>query len=255
MKPAEGSRSARRHTAAPTSARCLIVNADDFGQTHGINQGIVSTVDCGIVTSASLMVRWPAASAAVQLARLRPHLSLGLHIDLGEWMFQDGTWVALYQVVPPEDARTVAEEVERQLAAFRRLTGRDPTHIDSHQHVHRKEPVRSVVLEMAHRLGVPVRHFARDIRHCGAFYGQMAHGEAAPDLISVDHLIHVLETLPPGTTELCCHPGKAIDLTSMYRFERETEIRALCDSRLLTTISELNIRLCSFHDFSTQSEI
>jgi predicted glycoside hydrolase/deacetylase ChbG (UPF0249 family) len=69
----------------PTAAgRYLIVNADDFGQSDGINQGVVKAYERGIVTSASLMVRWPTASAAAVYARAHPDLSLGLHIDLGE---------------------------------------------------------------------------------------------------------------------------------------------------------------------------
>ena len=40
--------------------RCLIVNADDFGQSTGVNQGIITAYEQGIVTSASLLVRWPA---------------------------------------------------------------------------------------------------------------------------------------------------------------------------------------------------
>jgi len=254
MRRDVGSQSGDSYGVALNSERCLIVNADDFGQTHGINAGVVAAIDHGIVTSASLMVRWPAARAAAQLARRRPRLSLGLHIDLGEWIFQDGKWSALYQVVPTEGARAVAQEVERQLAAFRRFTGNDPTHLDSHQHAHQQEPVRSVVQDLAHRLGTPVRHYTPHVRHCGGFYGQTTRGEPALDLISVDRLIHLLEALPPGYTELLCHPGQAAELTSMYRSEREVEIRSLCDSRVLTAISELGIRLCTFHDVVTQSK-
>jgi hypothetical protein len=47
-----------------TAARYLIVNADDFGQSPGVNRGIIQGFDQGIVTSASLMVRWPAAAPA-----------------------------------------------------------------------------------------------------------------------------------------------------------------------------------------------
>ena len=47
--------------------------------------GIVKAYDSGIVTSASLMVHMPAAAEAAALARERPLLSLGLHLDVGEW--------------------------------------------------------------------------------------------------------------------------------------------------------------------------
>ena len=67
------------------STRYLIVNADDFGQSRGINRGITEAHEQGIVTSASLMVRWPAAPEAAAYARSHGSLSLGLHFDFGEW--------------------------------------------------------------------------------------------------------------------------------------------------------------------------
>src|SRR5262249_16709084 len=125
-----------------TAVRCLIVNADDFGQSPGVNRGVIAAHERGIVTSASLMVRWPAAAEAAAYARTHPDLGLGLHLDLGEWTYREGSWVARYLVAVPDDARAVSDEVGRQLAAFRSLVGRDPTHLDSHQHVHREDPVR-----------------------------------------------------------------------------------------------------------------
>src|ERR671917_44151 len=99
--------------------RYLIVNADDFGRSPGVNRGIAEAHERGIVTSASLMVRWPAAAEAAAYGREHPNLGLGLHLDLGEWAYHDGNWVPVYGVVPADDAAAVAEEVARQLAVFR----------------------------------------------------------------------------------------------------------------------------------------
>src|SRR6266850_4277832 len=96
--------------------RYLIVNADDFGQSPGVNRGIVTAHEQGIVTSASLMVRWPAAAEAAAYGRTHAGLSVGLHVDLSEWVYRDETWVPLYQVVPLDNRAAVAEEVSRQLA-------------------------------------------------------------------------------------------------------------------------------------------
>src|SRR5207248_58596 len=115
-----------------TPKRHLIVNADDFGQGPGVNRGIIAAHERGIVTSASLMVRWPAAGAAAAYGREHPRLSLGLHVDLCEWTCRDYNWVALYEVVSLQDAGRVEEEVTSQLAAFRHLAGHDPSHLDSH---------------------------------------------------------------------------------------------------------------------------
>jgi chitin disaccharide deacetylase len=228
------------------SQRCLIVNADDFGQHPSVNLGVIEAHERGIVTSASLMVRWPAAVEAAVYSREHSSLSLGLHVDLGEWAYRGEHWVSLYQVVPLDDATAVAEEVSRQSMMFRRLVGKDPTHLDSHQHVHLREPLRTVLTAVACELGVPLRHCSAGIHYRGDFYGQTADGRPTPDAISVGALINILETLPPGCTELGCHPGDGNGLDTMYCRERAEEVKVLCDPQVRTFIVAKGIELCSF---------
>jgi predicted glycoside hydrolase/deacetylase ChbG (UPF0249 family) len=192
------------------------------------------------------MVRWPAAESAAVYARAHPGLTVGIHVDLGEWVFREDTWIPVYEVVPRNDRTGVAEEISRQLVEFRRLVGSQPTHIDSHQHVHRQEPVRSILLKMARHLGIPLRGYSRVVRYCGDFYGQTAEGSPLPELISVESLTAILNALPGGFTELGCHPGVADDLDTMYRSERTEEVSVLCDGRVRTAIASLGIELCSF---------
>ena|SRR5215472_6527381 len=226
--------------------RYVIVNADDFGQSPGINRGVIRAHEQGIVTSASLMVRWPPAEQAAAYAREHPALSVGLHVDLSEWAYRDGAWVPLYQVVPADDSQAVRDELSRQLAEFRRLTGTDPTHIDSHQHVHRDEPTRSVLLDLARRMDIPLRHCSPDVNYCGEFYGQTAEGAPLSGRVTTDALIRILAALPAGVTELGCHPGFGEDLDTMYLNEREPEVQVLCDPRVQTALADLGIELCSF---------
>src|SRR5205823_9412427 len=138
----------------------------------------------------------------------RPHVSLGLHVDLQECEYRDGGWHVVYRVVDPDDERAVESEVARQLECFDALIGRPPTHLDSHQHVHTVEPVHSVLLGVARELGVSLRGVAPGPRFEGGFYGQTAHGDARPDGITVDALVAIVHALPAGTTELGCHPGE-----------------------------------------------
>ena len=226
--------------------RHLIVNADDFGQSAGVNRGVSAAHERGIVTSASLMVRWPTAPDAASYARTHPRLSVGLHLDLCEWTRRDGRWVAVYEVVPLDTRDVVATEAQRQLAVFRRLVGHDPTHLDSHQHVHRSEPVHSVLEEMAKELAVPLRDYNGEVRYCGAFYGQSGSGEPLLDAIRPAGLIRTLMALPVGVTELGCHPAEGDDLESLYRSERGLEVDALCDPGVKATIVAERIHLCSF---------
>jgi predicted glycoside hydrolase/deacetylase ChbG (UPF0249 family) len=229
-----------------TSTRYLIVNADDFGQSQGVNCGIIEAYEKGIVTSASLMVRWPAAVQAAVYAREHSELSLGLHLDLCEWIYRDGSWEPLYEVVNLEDRAAVAGEMTRQLELFARLVGGAPSHIDSHQHVHRTEPMRSMLGAICEQMGVPLRDCGPEIRYCGNFYGQSANGYPYPEGISVDGLVAMLKALPSGITEMGCHPGFADGLESMYSNERVQEVQVLCDPRVREVIDVEGIELCSF---------
>ena len=232
------------------SDRYLIVNADDFGLSAGVNRGIVRAHEWGIVTSASLMVRQPAARDAADYARRRPQLSVGLHLDLGEWVYQGSEWRKLYEVVNADDAAAVRAEAERQAKLFFQLLGRPPTHIDSHQHAHRTDPLLSAARDLATRFRVPLRHFST-VRYCGDFYGQTGKGEPFPDAITAAALAKLIASLPLGVTELACHPGDDPALASPYRRERPKEVLALCDPAVRRAIDECNIRLISFSDLGS----
>ncbi len=229
-----------------TSDRFLIVNADDFGQSPGINRGVIHAHQHGIVTSATLMVRWPAAEDAAAYARSHSDLSVGLHLDLGEWEYVDCEWRARYEVVDTGDPTAVEAEVGRQVETFRRLLGHPPTHLDSHQHVHRHEPVRSALRRAGERLGVSVRHLTSGVQYRGDFYGQDGRGWPLPDAITVEALVGLLAGLPAGVTELGCHPGEPEGLASTYCAERAVELETLCDRQVRAAVADSGIRLRSF---------
>jgi predicted glycoside hydrolase/deacetylase ChbG (UPF0249 family) len=232
----------------------LIVNADDFGSSSFVNRGVLRGHAEGIVTSASLLVDHPAAAEAARLSRSWPTLSLGLHLDFGEWRFSAGDWVPVYEVVNPRDADLVAVECRRQLDRFRDMVARDPTHLDSHQHVHVRSPVRGVVEHLGSQLGISVRHFSR-VRYEGSFYGQTDRGERIPEQITTSALVSIIERLPDGVTELACHPADALapgerDLDTMYRDERAQELKALCDPAVRDAIARRGIALGTFADMT-----
>jgi chitin disaccharide deacetylase len=233
-------------TTAAVARTSLIVNADDFGLSEGVNRGVARTFEEGIVTSASLMVRAPHAPDAAEYAKAHPDLGVGLHLDMGEWHYTGEAWIAAYEVVPLDDPAAVGAEVAAQIERFMSLVGRAPTHIDSHQHVHREEPLRGIVAAHAHRLGVPVRELTPGIRYEGGFYGQSGRGEPYPQGISPDALCALVEALPPGVVELGCHPGIDDESGSSYAAERTAETRTLCDPRVRATIERCGVELRSY---------
>lgn len=221
--------------------RRLIVNADDFGASEGINRGIIDAHDQGIVTSASLMVRMPATHHAVRLGRERPKLSIGLHIDLtGE-----GT-------PPPadiDDAAACRDEIRAQIEAFAELMLRAPSHLDAHHNIYRRSHLEEVFVEVADDLGLPLREHCR-VRYFPDFYGQWDDGETHLEWISPLNLIAMLDHhVGPGVTELSCHPGYVDHaLDSPYHTEREVELRTLCHPTVMAHVQKSDIELCNYDD-------
>jgi predicted glycoside hydrolase/deacetylase ChbG (UPF0249 family) len=211
----------------------LIVNADDFGMSPGVNRGIIEAHRRGILTSASLMVGRAFSAEAAVLAGACPALSVGLHLEL-----------------EPGAPDAVLAALEAQLARFRRLTGAEPTHVDSHHDVHRDPRVLPVVLGWAGALGAPLRGHS-EARRLSKFYGQWS-GESHPEQIGLAGLLRLLDTeVREGVTELICHPGYVDrELASSYSAEREVELLTLCHPRVRRALHERAIRLIGFRELA-----
>jgi adenylyl-sulfate kinase len=230
--------------------RVLIVNADDFGLSRGVNAGVRKAHEKGIVTSAGLMVRGRAAGEAAEYARATPTLSLGLHVDLGEWEYRDGGWRERYHYFVKDDAPAARAEVRAQLEMFRGFVGRDPTHLDSHQHLHVGSVGALVLAEIGEELGVPVRLLTDGIRYVGNFYGQSDRGEPHPEGVSLATLLAIIRRLPPGTSEIGCHPATTVDFESVYGRERVLELETLCNPELRRALVAEGIELRSFSELA-----
>jgi predicted glycoside hydrolase/deacetylase ChbG (UPF0249 family) len=190
-----------------------------------------------VLTSASLMVLAPAAEEAALLAREHPELSVGLHF------VDDGPDLD----VPEHAAAAFSEQLKR----FRELAGRDPTHVDSHHHVHAAGDRITTFARLVAPLGVPLR-LAGPIRYVGAFYGQTRSGETSLALLARSHLVHLVATeVFDGFTELGCHPARIRgDFRSSYSNEREVELATLTAAGLREEIEQLGVTLGSYHDWA-----
>jgi chitin disaccharide deacetylase len=221
------------------AGRFLIVNADDFGLSNGVNRGIVETHVRGIVTSTSLLVNGAAAEAAARLSREHPALSVGLHVDLSGPRFGGA----------PDTLAAVGDELDRQFATFQRLMGRLPTHIDSHHHGHLRHDVARLFWELGERYGLPVRGLS-PVMFIGAFYGQWPVGQRAAARVSPTALIALLDGLGPGLYALGCHPGYVEpNADDIYGPEREVELRTLTDVQVRAAVARCRISLVNFHQY------
>jgi predicted glycoside hydrolase/deacetylase ChbG (UPF0249 family) len=221
--------------------RYLIFNADDFGYSPGTNRGIVECHAHGVLTSTSLMVHGASAAEAAGLATEHPELAVGLHFDV---------WGEDEREFDTDDVPAVRDEFLRQLDLFRELLDRDPTHVDSHRHVHREPHLFPVVLELVEPLGVPLRGDGQ-VRFVGGFYGQWEWQVTNLDYVGVPHLEEMLRTeVVDAWTEFSCHPGYvSAEFPSTYFYEREEEIRTLTHRRIREVLGEEGISLASYLDY------
>jgi len=216
----------------------LIVNADDFGASRGINRGIIEAHQRGVLTSTSLLVNAAASGEAAELSRSAPGLSVGLHADVREEL--KGTM----------DGRRLCEALDAQMARFDELMSRPPTHLDSHHNVHRDSRALPYFLDLAREHGLPMREHS-PVRYFSKFYGQWG-GKTHLEQLSVESLARMLEReIKEGFTELSCHPGYVDpDYRTGYSREREAELRTLCDPRIRHALAEQSIHLVSYHDLA-----
>ena len=219
-------------------AKHLVVNADDFGASHGVNRGIVESHVDGIVTSTSLMVTGRAVEEAARLSEEHPSLSIGLHWDV---------WGEDEREFDLGDAPAVRDEFARQLDAFERLMGRLPTHVDSHRHAHREEGVFDVFQELVEPLGLPLRGDGQ-VAFVGGFYAQWEWKVTNLGYVSVPFLERMLrEEVCEGWTEISCHPGyRSPGYEAVYMGEREVEVRTLTQPHIRATVEELGIELVGY---------
>ena len=247
----------------PGCVKKLIVNADDFGFTPGVNAGIVEAFRSGIVTSTTIMANGEAFDEAAELAFRNPGMAVGCHLSL----------VGGRPVAPLSRVPSLADSQSRMPATVSQFTARllqgrirtadiewefraqlehvlaagiQPTHLDTHKHVHAHPRVMEALCRVAAAMGIrKVRYPFERVRwlqgaglerwrSCGVYLKQCAvvaglslragrfrkvarsEGLRMPDhfcgmaltgLLDASTLDAVLSSLQPGVTELACHPG------------------------------------------------
>ena len=150
--------------------RRLIVNADDFGFTSGVNRAIVEAHTRGVVTSSTLMAKGMAFAEAAELAKTIPKLSVGCHVVLidGEpvleqgkvpsltasGIFRDGIKTFAARALSGRmDAGEITAEATAQIRKVQ-SAGVAVSHIDSHKHTHLFPQILRPVLQAAAECGV-----------------------------------------------------------------------------------------------------
>ncbi len=263
----------------------VIINADDFGWSAAVNHGIVEAHRRGILTSTTLLTNFPGFEHAAAVARETPSLGVGLHLNI----------VHGAPLSPPDQVASLVDgsgnfagmstllrratlgrlrrpdldlELSAQLERYRQRIG-EPTHLDSHKHVHIFRPIRDAVIAVARQLAkkrlrthyetAPLGCSTRDWK-CRAFRILARPTKAAVQqagCLTPDHFVGLADSggmtpqfynrafdrMPDGITEIMCHPGPANSndgVTGTYYitpFFRELELNALFDLSLIDRLA------------------
>ncbi len=226
--------------------KLLIINADDFGFTEGVNEGVIQAHAEGAVTSTSLMVNGEAAEGAHAL-RQHPELSVGLHFQISDKDLEKRCRAG--ERLSEEEITRLEQDFRKQLEAFTGLTGNAPTHIDGHYSVHEHPDIEPFVRRYCKENGVPRRGV--DSKLNKSFFAQVKGGGSDPGRISVDALLEIIDGFEEGVNELMCHPGIAdadLDRVTSYVKERQIELSTLTDDRVTARLGKPDVRLVNWTD-------
>ncbi|MBZ5608914.1 MAG: ChbG/HpnK family deacetylase [Acidobacteriia bacterium] len=241
----------------------LIVNADDFGFTRDVNEGIVHAHRNGILTATTLMATGPAFEHAVSLARDNPELDVGVHLVLvGSAGFPPTVprlvaSVALGQIKIYDQ---LARQVERILKA-----GIRPTHLDTHKHTHLLPPVLNAVARISgdfripwvrKPLHVPVPLADRwlDRKLSGCRTTDYFAGFEMTGRYDAAQLAALIRGLPDGVTEFMCHPGfctaELQAARTRLKDSRQREVDALTSPEARAAIQESHVTLGRYRELA-----
>ncbi|MBE3585413.1 MAG: carbohydrate deacetylase [Thermoanaerobacter sp.] len=250
----------------------LIINADDFGYTAGVNRGIIKAMECGAVTSTSLMVNQPGTGDALAVLRRGGLKAAGVHLCLTAGrpvcdpaevpsLVDDRGWfkekdALLSGLLNEEEVRKeFLAQVEKVRAAGVRIS-----HLDTHHHVHSHPVILEALLDVARHYRLPVRSLDYSMRRrirsrgiptpdyfCGCWFDERVSGESFRRLVAAG-----LQN-GAGVMELMTHPGmvdEELERRSSYTWQRERELAVLCDPDTRQWLLEQGVKPGSYLDLA-----
>lgn len=263
--------------------KILLVNADDFGFTRDVNDGIIEAHTRGILTATTLMANGAAFADAVAKAKATPTLEVGCHLVL-----IGGDSLVTKRPLPGSVAHAISAvafgglepyhefraQIKKTIAA-----GIRPTHLDTHKHTHLFPPVLDAVAKLAREFRIPWVRRPFDFPFDGhplpwrrrlisrgmsmarlRFHAKLARygcrttdhfaGFSLTGHLRIADLVRLIDSLPTGRTELMVHPGYCREelraARTRLKESREQELRALTAVATREAIERNGVRLGSF---------
>lgn len=255
----------------------LITNADDFGFTRDVNDGIIHAHRQGILTATTIMATGDAFDHAVMLARENRTLDVGVHLVLVGSKGFPPTVAQLIQQIARRRIQ-IYDELAAQVRKVQRA-GIQPTHLDSHKHTHLLPPVLNAVARISSEFGIPWvrRPFDLPFHGAGITWRRRAVAQALgfarasfhralerQGCRTTDHfagflmtghydaaeLARLIRHLPEGVTEFMCHPGFCTPELKAARTRlkesRRRELDALTSHEVRNALEESKVTLARY---------
>jgi len=241
----------------------LIPNADDFGFTRDVNEGIVHAHRHGVLTATTLMATGGAFDHAVALARANPDLDVGVHLVL---VGAPGFPSTIPQLAAAVGLRriNIYDQFVRQVRKILHA-GLFPTHLDTHKHTHLLPPVLEALARVAEEFRIPwvrklvplripflnrfehhvlSKHGCRTTNHFAGFEMTGRYDTAG--------LATLISNLPDGLTEFMCHPGfctqELQSARTRLKESRRRELDALTSPEVRAAIEKSSVTLTRYRD-------
>ncbi|HBV03636.1 polysaccharide deacetylase [Mammaliicoccus lentus] len=231
----------------------LIINADDFGYSNGVNYGIIDAFKNGILTSTTCLTNMPGFNHAIQLAKENPNLGIGIHLtltcgkplthNLYTLVDSDGNFRDLshYEQKFYIDTNELYNEWKEQIEKFLE-TGITPTHMDTHHHVNNLDIIEPVFLKLASEYQLPIRNNLGDKKNYPN-YKMVDYFEYHPETI-----LNPIEIIREKyqlykTVEIMCHPAyidKFLRDHSSFVMPRIEELDLLTSEHAKSTFNKAN---------------
>ena len=265
-----------------TARKQLVVNADDFGFTPDVNEGIVDAHRGGILTATTLMANGAAFDDAVRLARDTPSLDVGCHLVLvgGHSVLTGRPYPLTVSKLLVAIARRDLRIYDELAAQVRKIVqaGIAPTHLDTHKHTHLAPPVLEAVARVGEEFGIrwvrrpfdfPMTTTAPFLKRATSralglvrlqFHRTLARhhcrttdtfaGFQITGRFRTAELIALIRQLPAGLTELMCHPGRCREdlqkARTRLKQSREEELAALVAPETRLALDACGVELVSY---------
>lgn len=231
----------------------VLFNADDFGLTKGVTDGIIKAHSNGVVASTTLMMNGLAVDYAIAQAKKHPLLKVGIHLvltygkpisnDVSRLINPSGLFKyrSTTQQIDKADVNQIESEWRAQIEKFL-TTGLKLDHIDSHHHVHGWEQLADIVLKLANEYNVPVRYVKTLCDHPEILLTNVLWLDFYNDGVSID-IFDRIKDLNVESVEVMTHPAvidNDLRQVSSYLDKREMELEILCSLKVPSWVETLD---------------